>query len=81
MQANLGLKFLISESAIQPLVIGSSSKTLKLSQKLFEDGFFISAIRPPTVAPNTARLRFTLSADHNFQQIELLLEKVKDVMA
>ena len=77
----LGLKFSISESAIQPLVIGSSSKALKLSQKLFEDGFFVSAIRPPTVAPNTARLRFTLSADHNFQQIESLLEKVKDVMA
>jgi len=91
--SKLELKFSISESAIQPLVIGSSSKALKLSQKLFEDGFFVSAIqlfedgffvsaiRPPTVGPNTARLRFTLSADHNFQQIESLLEKVKDVMA
>ena len=57
------------------------NNSLKLSRKLFEDGFFVNAIRPPTVPPNTARLRFTLSADHNFQQIELLLEKVKDVMA
>jgi len=77
----LDLHFEPSESAIQPLIIGSSNKALSLSNKLFEAGYFVSAIRPPTVPPNTARLRFTLSANHNFSQIESLLQKVKDVMA
>ena len=79
--SQLGLQFGISNSAIQPLVIGSSSAALKLSNQLFEEGFFVSAIRPPTVPPNTARLRFTLSANHTSQQINKLLEKVKNVMA
>lgn len=77
----LNLQFKDSNSAIQPLVVGSSDKALEISNKLFEEGFFVSAIRPPTVPPNTARLRFTLSADHNEKQIETLLEKVKNVMA
>jgi len=77
----LDLHFEPSESAIQPLIIGSSNKVLSLSNKLFESGYFVSAIRPPTVPPNTARLRFTLSANHSFSQIESLLQKVKDVMA
>ena len=77
----LSLQFEESNSAIQPLVIGSSNKALQISNKLFEEGFFVSAIRPPTVPPNTARLRFTLSANHNANQIETLLEKVKNVMA
>jgi len=77
----LDLNFEPSESAIQPLIIGSSNQALNLSKKLFKAGYFVSAIRPPTVPPNTARLRFTLSADHRFSQIESLLKKVKDVMA
>ena len=77
----LDLNFEPSESAIQPLIIGSSNKALSLSNKLFEGGYFVSAIRPPTVPPNTARMRFTLSANHSFSQIESLLKKVKDVMA
>ena len=41
----------------------------------------MSAIRPPTVPPNKARLRFTLSANHKSEEIESLLEKVKNAMA
>jgi 8-amino-7-oxononanoate synthase len=77
----LKLEFEHSQSAIQPLIVGSSDKALNYSSRLFQAGFFVSAIRPPTVPPNTARLRFTLSANHNFQQIESLLQNVKDVMA
>ena len=53
----------------------------KISKCLFERGFFVNAIRPPTVPPKTARLRFTLSANHTKDQIETLLEKVNDAMA
>lgn len=78
---SLTLNFEWSDSAIQPMIIGESDKALELSKKLFETGFYVSAIRPPTVPPNTARLRFTLCANHSFKQIESLLTKVSDVMA
>jgi len=78
---SLGLDFETSVSAIQPLMIGDSEKALDLSKKLFDSGYYVSAIRPPTVPPNTARLRFTLCANHSFEQIEALLTKVKNVMA
>jgi 8-amino-7-oxononanoate synthase len=78
---SLDLNFENSDSAIQPMIIGESDKALELSKKLLEMGFYVSAIRPPTVPPNTARLRFTLCANHRFEQIESLLTKVADVMA
>ena len=79
--SQLDLNFEDSKSAIQPLIIGSNSKALEISNSLFDSGFFVSAIRPPTVPPNTARLRFTLSANHQLEEIELLLGKVKNAMA
>lgn len=69
-----------SNSAIQPLIIGDSEKALKISQALFEKGFYVSAIRPPTVPKNTARLRITLSADHTQTQIEHLLTQIKHAL-
>jgi 8-amino-7-oxononanoate synthase len=81
MSSQLGLNFENSDSAIQPLIVGSSQKALEISKNLFDSGFFVSAIRPPTVPPNTARLRFTLSSNHQSEEIESLLEKVKNAMA
>ena len=69
-----------SSSAIQPLIIGDSQKALKISQTLFDKGFYVSAIRPPTVPKNTARLRITLNADHTQAQIEQLLTQIKHAL-
>jgi 8-amino-7-oxononanoate synthase len=69
-----------SSSAIQPLIIGDSEKALKISQTLFNKGFYVSAIRPPTVPKNTARLRITLNADHTQAQIEQLLTQIKHAL-
>lgn len=66
-----------SNSAIQPLIIGDSEKALSISQKLFEQGFYVSAIRAPTVPKGTERLRITLSANHTQSQIEQLLTQIK----
>ena len=76
----LGLPIEASNSAIQPLIIGESEKALKISQTLFNQGFYVSAIRPPTVPKNTARLRITLSADHTQSQIEQLLSQIKHAL-
>ncbi len=69
-----------SKSAIQPLIIGSNEKALTISKTLLEQGFFISAIRTPTVPKGTERLRITLSAEHTQKQIEQLLTHLKHAL-
>jgi len=76
----LGLPISNSHSAIQPLIIGDSEKALKISQTLFEQGFYVGAIRPPTVPKGTERLRITLSANHTQSQIEQLLTQIKHAL-
>lgn len=78
---NLGLQLMPSKTAIQPLVIGKASDALLCSQKLLEKGFWVSAIRPPTVAKNTSRLRFTFSAAHSLDDIERLLDALSDLVS
>ena len=70
----LGLNILSSETAIQPLMIGDSENAVRISKKLFDEGFLISAIRPPTVPEGSARLRITLTAAHTEEQVDCLLE-------
>lgn len=60
-------------TAIIPVVIGDNDKTLHLANALNLHGFWVSAIRPPTVPIGTARLRFCVSASHSDQQISDLL--------
>ena len=72
-----GWQLLPSQSAIQPIIIGSAEDTLALSQKLLEQGLLVSAIRPPTVPRGTSRLRITLSAAHSDDMVEKLIESLK----
>ena len=58
-----------SESAILPLILGSEERALAEATRLFKAGFFVPAIRYPTVPKNTARLRVSLSASHSPEQI------------
>lgn len=71
--AKLGLNLMPSNSAIQPLIIGQSDKALAVSDQLKSLGFWVGAIRPPTVAKGSARLRITLSANHDLSDIDNLL--------
>ncbi|MEH6582230.1 MAG: 8-amino-7-oxononanoate synthase [Halioglobus sp.] len=72
----LALPIMASSSAIQPLLVGDASRATALSSRLRENGFLIGAIRPPTVAAGTSRLRITLSAAHSREQVEQLLEQL-----
>jgi len=76
-QKNLQLKkwqLMPSSTAIQPIVIGSNADALKVAQLLDHQNIWVPAIRPPTVAEGTARLRVTLSATHTESQINQLIE-------
>jgi 8-amino-7-oxononanoate synthase len=65
------------ESAIVPLVVGSSAVALEMSQTLERAGFLVTAIRPPTVPEGTARLRVTFSAAHAEDDVGRLADEVR----
>ena len=60
-------------SPILPVLIGAEEDAVAASASLLEKGLWVPAIRPPTVAPGTSRLRITLSATHTDEQVDLLL--------
>jgi 8-amino-7-oxononanoate synthase len=72
----IGLK-LISDHAIQPLVIGSSATAKNIYHQLLEQGVFIPLIRYPAVAKDKARLRMTLTSEHTLEDIDQALEILK----
>jgi 8-amino-7-oxononanoate synthase len=56
-------------AAILPVVLGTDARALAVANALAARGFFVPAIRPPTVPPGTARLRVTLSAAHAPEEV------------
>jgi 8-amino-7-oxononanoate synthase len=62
---------------IVPVVIGSAANTMKTGASLADAGFLVGAVRPPTVPEGTSRLRITLSALHNHDQIDALVSALR----
>jgi 8-amino-7-oxononanoate synthase len=77
--AELGLRLMPSDTAIQPLLVGESGDALKLSAALREQGVLVVAIRPPTVPVGTARLRISLTAAHTEAHIDRLLDTLRNL--
>jgi 8-amino-7-oxononanoate synthase len=75
----LGLPLIDSPTPIQAVILGANEQALAASQALREAGFWVSAIRPPTVPAGTARLRVTFSASHEESQVDALLDALADV--
>jgi len=77
--ADIGLELMSSQTPIQPLVLGDEKNALAASQILENMGIWVSAIRPPTVPADTARLRITLTAEHKREHIDQLLEGLQQI--
>ncbi|MEH6504515.1 MAG: 8-amino-7-oxononanoate synthase [Cycloclasticus sp.] len=69
----LGLNLMPSSTPIQAIILGSNQAVMSVSQRLKEKGILVGAIRHPTVAKNTERLRITFTANHTEAQVEALL--------
>ncbi|MEJ0089934.1 MAG: 8-amino-7-oxononanoate synthase [Limisphaerales bacterium] len=76
-QSAIGYRPSAIPSAIIPLIIGDESKAVELASKLREQNIFIPAIRYPTVARGSARLRVTLTAAHTTEDVAELITALK----
>lgn len=76
----LALNIMPSATAIQPLLIGEDAQAVAISQQLRQHGILVTAIRPPTVAKGSARLRITLTASHTEKEIDYLLTTLATIM-
>ena len=63
-----------SNSHIIPIILGSEKLSIKTKEMLFENKIIVSCIRPPTVPPNTSRIRIALNVSHTHQDIEKLIQ-------
>jgi 8-amino-7-oxononanoate synthase len=63
-----------SDTPIQPVILGTPEAALGAQKALWEAGFWVVAIRPPTVPAGSARLRITLSAAHTESEVDALVE-------
>ncbi|CAN1508411.1 BioF 7-keto-8-aminopelargonate synthetase and related enzymes [Burkholderiaceae bacterium] len=68
-----------SNTAIQPIVLGENRVALAVSQWLSEAGYWIPAIRPPTVPNGSARLRVTFSASHTVAELRALISTLQQI--
>jgi 8-amino-7-oxononanoate synthase len=66
-----------SDTAIQPVVVGSNDEALRLSEHLLTMDMLVPAIRPPTVPKGTARLRVSLSAAHSEADVMRLVDALQ----
>ena len=64
-------------SAILPWMVGDECRALRYAAALREDGFFVPAIRYPTVARGAARLRFTLTAAHTLEDVVKIITAIE----
>jgi 8-amino-7-oxononanoate synthase len=79
--ARCALPLLDSTTPIQPVVVPGAVRCMKASQYLMDRGFWVSAIRHPTVPAGTERLRVTISAGHSEQQVDALVEALHEAVS
>ena len=71
----------VPESPIIPIHVGDNRAALRASELLFERGWHVQAIRPPTVPPDTARLRVSVSAAHSASHIDAFARDLRSVFS
>ncbi len=75
-----GFDIMNSDSHIIPILIGDNSQSLAVKKSLGENGVFVNAIRPPTVPTGSARLRLSLSAQYDNDDMETVLQHIDNLL-
>jgi len=74
-----GFDVTTSETPILPITCGAESASFRMSERLAERGYFVPAIRPPSVPKGTSRLRITLCANHSGDEVEGLAKELSEL--
>ena len=61
-------------------MIGDNDKVLRISEKLKERGYWVTAVRPPTVPAGKARIRISINYDHDRHVLDGFLNDLKEVL-
>ncbi len=69
-----------SNSAIHPIIVGSNEEVMRCMDVLLQENIWVPAIRPPTVAPGSARLRISLSSQHELSDIDRLVDILVNIL-
>ena len=69
------------ESQILPVLVGDARRAVEAAERLLERGYYVAAIRPPTVPDGTSRLRLSLMATHTGEQIAGVARELIDILA
>jgi 8-amino-7-oxononanoate synthase len=67
-----------SQTAIQPLVVGGAANAVRRADALAARGLLVPAVRPPTVPQGSARLRISLSAAHSLDDVNRLVQALRE---
>ena len=73
---NSGVSVEGSVTPILPIMVGEVGLAVEMVEQLKEKGLLVSAIRPPTVAPGTSRLRLTISAAHDRKELAQAIDSI-----
>ena len=72
--------YVATSTPIKPFILGKSQQALNVARQLKDKGFWMTAIRPPTVPEGSARLRITLTANHSIEDITALASALSQCM-
>ncbi len=79
LRANIDLVRRGHPSPIIPVLLGDEERSMAVSRQLLDRGLLVPAIRPPTVAPGTCRLRVAISATHTPEQLGRLTDAFHEI--
>jgi glycine C-acetyltransferase/8-amino-7-oxononanoate synthase len=77
--SDMGFTLTHTQSPILPIILNQPQLALEMSKRLFNQGLYVPAIRPPTVPKGTSRLRVTVTSDHTPDHLEAGLQAFKQV--